>query len=117
MLMCLGYLFFSLLLGNPVQDQLLFIITIVLAKHWLFSNTHPHSIATSHLMLVCPYTAVLSLPMLMPPLLVLTKISKNAVDGLDRNISSAPLIAHVIGDQYNSYGAILHGIFPYIWRS
>ena len=92
MLMCLGYLFFSLLLGNPVQDQLLFIITIVLASIGFSAIlTLIAAIATkatnAHILML-----VLSVPMLMPPLLVLTKISKNAVDGLDRSISSAPLI-------------------------
>jgi heme exporter protein B len=58
--------------------------------------------------------AILSFPVIIPVLIVLIKLTKNAVDGLDRSVSldeiSMLLIINVL------VGAVSLLLFPYLWR-
>ncbi|MDB5018955.1 MAG: transporter permease [Pedobacter sp.] len=58
--------------------------------------------------------AILSFPVIIPVLIVLIKLTKNAIDGLDRSVSldeiSILLIINVL------VGAVSLLLFPYLWR-
>jgi heme exporter protein B len=58
--------------------------------------------------------AILSFPVIIPVLIVLIKLTKNAIDGLDRSVSldeiSMLLIINVL------VGAVSLLLFPYLWR-
>jgi heme exporter protein B len=58
--------------------------------------------------------AILSFPVIIPVLIVLIKLTKNAIDGLDRSVSldeiSMLLIINVL------VAAVSLLLFPYLWR-
>lgn len=58
--------------------------------------------------------AILSFPVIIPVLILLVKLTKNAIDGLDRSVSldeiSLLLIINVL------VGAVSLLLFPYLWR-
>ena len=112
-----GLLLYSLLLGSPVQDWPLYAASIALGAV---------SLATS-LTLVSGIAAragqgsggtllaVLGLPVLVPVLLLLIRISKNALDGLTRDASQGPLLALLALNFI--VVAVSYLLFPYLWRS
>ncbi len=109
------YIFYAVVIGNPVQDTPMFLVTILLgAVGFSTSLTMLSSIAakasnSSTLM------AVLSFPVIIPMLLMLMKLSKNAIDGLDRSVSVDEIITLLaINLIVVSVSFIL---FPYLWRS
>ena len=111
----IGFVFYGLVLGNPVQDPFLFILSIVLGATGMAATlTLISSIATkaqSNQSLL----AVLGLPLLIPVLLMSIRISKNAVDGLEWSHSYNEL--SVIGSIDAIVCALAVILFPYIWRS
>jgi heme exporter protein B len=59
--------------------------------------------------------AVLSLPLMISILLMVTRATQNAIDGLDRSVSSDELINLVAINCIS--GSLSFILFPYIWRS
>lgn len=113
-LSAINYIFYSLFLGNPVQDKMMFFLCLILGSAgFSIVLTMVSSIASkagnnSTLM------AVLSFPLLIPFMISLIKLSKNAIDGLDY-IVDYPLI--LILAAINLIVLILSFIlFPYLWR-
>lgn len=111
----LAYFVYSLVLGNQVQDQLLFVVGILLgAVGFSTSLTVVSSIAAkasnnSTLM------AILGFPVIIPIILLVLKISKNAIDGLARNASYSEIITLLAINVIVATVSFL--LFPYIWRS
>ncbi len=109
------YSFYAVVLGNPVQDDAMFLLTIVLgALGFSTSLTMISSIAakaanSSTLM------AVLSFPVIIPMLLMLMKLSKNAIDGLDRSVSADELLTLLAINLI--VVSVSYILFPYLWRS
>ncbi len=106
---------FSVVMGNEVQNGGLFVVNLLLgAVGFSVTLTMVSGIAakasnSSTLM------AVLSFPIMIPLLLVVMKISKNAIDGLDPAVSYDDVIVLLA---INGIVATLSYIlFPYLWRS
>jgi heme exporter protein B len=59
--------------------------------------------------------AVLGFPIIIPMLLVIIKISKNSIDGLDREISYEPMLVLLAINLIAA--ALSYLLFPYLWRS
>ena len=59
--------------------------------------------------------AVLSFPIILPLLLMLLKISKNAMDGLDRSVSSSEIWTVLAIDAIVLTLSWL--LFPFLWKS
>lgn len=111
----LGFGFYAFVMGNPVQDVPLFLINLLLgaigfaASLTLVAGIAAKAENSATLM------AVLSFPVVLPLLLLLIRVSKNALDGLDRSLS------------YDEIGTLLAidaivlalscMLFPYLWRS
>lgn len=111
----IGYLAFGLILGNPVQDQLVFICAIFLANAgFAITLTLMSAIAskTNNNGMLMP---VLSFPVVIPVLLMVIKISKNAIDGLARSESLDEIITLLAVDAI--VGALAFILFPYLWRN
>ena len=115
LLALVGFSLYSLVLGNPVQDKVLFIINMLLgAAGFSFTLTMISGIASktnngSALM------AILSFPVLIPLLLLIIKVSKNAMDGLEASSSYDEIL--LIASINVMVGAISYILFPYLWRS
>jgi heme exporter protein B len=106
--------FYSLLIGNPVQDMTMFIIAVILGSTGLSSVLSMVSAIASKAGNSATLMAVLSFPVLLPLLIVTIRFSKNAVDGLSWGVSTQYVVvllalnAMVIGLAYL--------LFPYIWK-
>ena len=110
-----GLFLFILFLGNPVQDQFLFALVVVLASlGFATSLTLLSSIASkttsSHILM-----AVLSFPVVISILLLAIKVTKNCLDGLDRSVSWGELV--MLAAINCLVAAVSYLLFPYIWRS
>lgn len=111
----LGYGVFSLILGNPVQDQTMFVLNLILGAVGLSSCLTMVSGIASKAGNNATLMAILSFPLVIPILLMAISISKNAMDGIDRDLSlDKMLILLAINAIVCSTAYIL---FPYLWRS
>ncbi len=111
----LGYIIYSLVMDSEVQDHLLFAAVLVLGSLGFSGTlTMVAGIAAkagnnSALM------AILSFPIVLPMLLIVIKVSKNAIDGLDRSVSTNSLLVLVA---INAIVITLsYMLFPYLWRT
>ncbi len=115
LLSSIAYLFYSIVLGNPVQDKVLFFTTILMGSvGFSITFTMISSIASkadnsSTLM------SILGFPIIIPLLLILMKVSKNAIDGLALSVSVDSLI--ILGALNCMMLALAYLLFPYLWRS
>lgn len=111
----LGFLFYSLVLGNPVQDKGLFVVNISLGSIGFSTTLTMISGIASKANNSSSLMAILSIPIIIPMLLLLIKISKNAIDGLERSVSSDDLL--ILGAVNVMVAALSYILFPYLWRS
>ena len=111
----IGYLFYSLVMGNPVNDKPMFVLTVLLASTGFASALTMLSGIASKAPNSSTLIAVLSFPVLIPMLLVIIKCSRNALDGIDRSIYMDQ-IATLIGINAIII-AVSYLLFPYLWRS
>ncbi len=110
-----GYFLFSLFIQNPVLDKPLFIGT-------LFLTSFGFSAALSLISGIASKTnnsnilmAVLSFPVVIAILLMAIKITKNAIDGIERAASLNEIINLLAINCILT--ALAYLLFPYIWRS
>ena len=103
----LGLLMYSFVLGNPVENILLFIGFAAV----LTMNSGIASKAANSTSLM----AILSFPVILPLLLIILKISRNAMDGLDWIASYSQIIYLCAIDVIVITISII--LFPFIWRS
>jgi heme exporter protein B len=110
-----GYLLFSVFVKNPVQDGALFILTLLLASIGFSASLSLISgiaVKANNSNIIM---AVLSFPVLIGILLMVIKITKNVVDGIDRSASYDELLNLVAINCIMT--ALAYLLFPYIWRS
>jgi len=111
----IGLGLFAFVMGNVVQDLSMFVCIAIIGAASLASTlTFVAAIAaqTQHSMTLM---AVLSFPIVIPVLLVLIKVSKNAIDGLDRSISMQDLIVLTAVNVITITVSYL--LFPYLWKN
>ncbi|HEY0895441.1 MAG TPA: heme exporter protein CcmB [Sphingobacteriaceae bacterium] len=105
--------FYSLVFHNPVGDPLLYFLAVILGSV-SFASVFTMISGIASKANNGALMAVLSFPVIIPLLVVLIKLSKNAMDGLDRSVS------------YNEIGVLAAInfivitvsllLFPYLWR-
>jgi heme exporter protein B len=119
MLMCVlslvGYGFYSLMLDNPVQDHFLFLLTILLGAAGFSTTLTMVSGIASKAGNNSVLMAILSFPVIIPMLLMLMKVSKNAMDGLERAASSDEILTLAAINMIVI--TLSYILFPYLWRS
>ena len=111
----LGFGVYAFVLGNPVNDVPLYLLALLLgAVGFAASLTLVAGIASKA---ENPATlmAVLSFPIILPLLLMLLKIAKNALDGLDRSVSWSEVGTVLAIDAIVLTLSWL--LFPFLWRS
>jgi len=111
----LGYAVFSLILGNPVQDQGMFVLNLILGAIGFSACLTMVSGIASKAGNNGTLMAILSFPVIIPILLMAISISKNAIDGLDRSVSVEKLLTLLAINAI--VGAVSYILFPYLWRS
>jgi len=110
-----GFILYTLLLKNPIVDLGLFSLVLALgAMGFSSSLTLLSGIAAkannSHILM-----AVLSFPIVISVLLIVVKVTKNCIDGLDRSVSTNDLLTLLAINCLVTAASYL--LFPYIWRS
>jgi heme exporter protein B len=110
-----AYILFSVFISNPLQDRSLFIVTLLLTSVGFSSALSLISGIASKANNSNILMAVLSFPIVISILLMAIRITKNALDGLERGASYDELMNLI------AINCILTGLayilFPYIWRS
>ena len=110
-----GLFMYSLVLGNPIDDLFLFIINLFLGSIGFAGVLTMNSGIASKAANSTTLMAILSFPVILPLLLIIIRISKNALEGLDWSASYGPITyLCAIDIIVITISTIL---FPYIWRS
>lgn len=106
-------LVYSLFVGNIIQDSALFLLTLALGSFGFSSLLTMVSAIASKTGNNFTLMAILSFPIIMPLLMVLIKLSKNALDGLERWDVHYLLILLCINVIIIALSYLL---FRYLWR-
>ncbi len=111
----LSLFFYSLVLGNPVQDQGLFVLNLVggsigFSSVLTFIAGITYKVGGNSTLM-----AILGFPILLPLLLMLIKVARNAIDGLAWSDSQDEMV--VVGALNLVMLACSYILFPYLWRS
>lgn len=104
---------YSLFIGNQVQDMSLFLLTLALGSFGFSSLLTMVSAIASKTGNNFTLMAILSFPIIMPLLMVLIKLSKNALDGLENWDVQYLLILLCINVIIIALSYLL---FRYLWR-
>ncbi|WP_028298909.1 heme exporter protein CcmB [Olivibacter sitiensis] len=114
LLSCVAYFAYSTIFRNEVGDPLLYFVSIIMGSisfacvFTMVSGISVKANSSGTLM------AILSFPIIIPLLLLLIKLSKNAMDGLDRSVSYDELGVLVAINVIVVSVSLL--LFPYLWR-
>jgi len=111
----MGYFLFSVFINNPIQDQALFLTTLLLTSFGFSASLSLISAIASKTTNSNILMAVLSFPIIIALLLLAIKITKNALDGLARSFSQDELLNLLAINCIMV--ALAYLLFPYIWRS
>lgn len=111
----IGLLLYITLLGNPVQDLSFFVLNVALGSVGFATALTLISAIAAKAQNSGTLTAVLGLPVVLPMVMLLIKISKNAVDGLARSRSTDELL--MLGAVTLIIWAVSLLLFPFLWRA
>ncbi len=112
-LACMGL--FMLFFGNPIADLGLFVAIVLLASLGFSSSLTILSGIASKAGNSGILMSVLSFPVIISILLLVVKLTRNCVDGLDRSVSEQDLLSLIAINCLVT--ALSYILFPYIWRS
>ncbi|MEX1189091.1 MAG: heme exporter protein CcmB [Bacteroidia bacterium] len=110
-----GYLIYSLLIGDLVQDKPWFMLALLLGSTGFSSVLTLVAGIASKANNSGTLMAILSFPVLIPMLIVLIRFSKNAVDGLDHSVQMPYLFALISINII--VVALARLLYPFLWRS
>jgi len=110
-----GLALYMLVLGNPVQDFGLFVGNVALGALGFASTLTLVSGIAAKATNSNTLMVVLGFPLMIPMLLLLIKVSKNALDGLDYEASQSALLTLLALNLI--VGAVSYLLFPFLWRS
>jgi heme exporter protein B len=110
----IALVFYSLVFGYQPEDALLYIVAAVLGSLSFSTIFTMVSAIASKAGNGSMLMAILSFPIIIPVLIVLIRLAKNAIDGLDRSVSLDEIgILLVVNALVISFSLLL---FPYLWR-
>lgn len=107
--------FYMVVLGNPVDDLPFFLLAVFLGVTGLAVTLTLISAMASKAGGNATLMAVLGFPVAIPVLVMTIKISKNAIDGLARNVSTDEIVILMSVNVLLTTLSFL--LFPYLWRS
>lgn len=114
LLTCIALLFYSLVFGVVPQDLPMYFVAALMGSLSFSTIFTMVSAIASKAGNGGMLMAVLSFPLVIPVLIVLIKLSKNAIDGLDRSVSLNEIATLAIVNVMA--GAVSLLLFPYLWR-
>lgn len=110
----IAYLTYSVIFKNPVGDLLLYFFAVLLGSisfATVFTMVSGISSKTGNNSTIM---AILAFPVIIPLLIVLIKLSNNALQGLDRGISMGEIAVLLAINVITVTISLL--LFPYLWR-
>lgn len=110
----LTLLFYTILLGNPLQDIFMFLITLLAGCFGISSVLTMISAIASRAGHQSSMMAILGFPVLLPLLIILIHLSKNAIDGIEFSVNVKYLT--LILSLNLIVPALAFILFPYLWR-
>lgn len=110
----LTYFFYGLFLGNPVAYVPMFLFTLFIGCFGISSVLSMISAIASRAGHQSSLMAILGFPVLLPLLIIIIHLSKNAIDGIDFsvNIKYVTLLLSL----NIMVPALAYILFPYLWR-
>jgi len=106
--------FYTLVFKNPLGDPLFYMLSVLLGSISFASVFTMISGIASKASNGGGLMAILSFPVIIPLLVVLIKLSKNAMDGLDRSVSYDEIGVLLAINVIVVTTSLL--LFPYLWR-
>lgn len=106
--------FYTVVFDNPVADMPLYLLSALLGCLSFASTLTMVSGIASRAGNNFSLMAILSFPVVIPLLILLIKLSKNAMDGLDRSVSGDEILLLLAINVIVIVLALL--LFPYLWR-
>jgi heme exporter protein B len=107
-----GYILF---MGNPVQDFPFFLLNLILGALGFASTLTMISAIASKANNNAVLMAILGFPVILPMLLLLIKVSKNAMDGLARSSSTEEIFVLLCINVI--VVSVSYLLFGFLWRS
>jgi len=114
LLSAIAYIVYSIIFRNPLGDPALYLVTVALGAIGFASVFTMVAAISAKAGNNGTLMAILSFPIIIPLLLVLIKVSKNALDGLERSASYDELVVLVAINIITVAISLL--LFPYLWR-
>jgi heme exporter protein B len=111
----LCWLVFTLLIGDGVTDNLLFFVTLIIGSMSLATSLTLISGISSNTSNPATMMAILGFPVIIPVLLLLIKISKHAIMGLEQSLVYDELITLLAINLI--VVALSYILFPFIWKA
>jgi heme exporter protein B len=111
----LGFGVYAFMLGNPVADLPLYGLSLVLGSVGFAGSLTLIAGIAAKAENSATLMAVLSFPVVLPLLLMLLRLAKNALDGLDRSVSTDEILTLIALDAIVL--AVSWLLFPFLWRS
>ena len=114
LLSCINLFFYTLFIGNMVQDMSMFIVGLLLGSMGFASVMTMISAIASRAGSNTTLMAILSFPVLMPLLTTVIRFSKNAMDGLA--VSQSYNLIIILVSLNILVVSMSYLLFPYLWR-
>jgi heme exporter protein B len=111
----LAFGFYAFIMGNPVGDLWLYLLSIVLGSLGFAGTLTMVAAIASKAENPSMLMSVLSFPLIIPMLLMVMKMAKNALDGLDRSNSTDEALTLIALNAIVWVMSVI--LFPYLWRS
>jgi heme exporter protein B len=109
-----AFLCYALFIGNVVQDMLYFILVLIIGSTAISSLLTLVSAIASQGYKNISLMSVLSLPLIIPTLMLVIKASKKAVDGLDRSLMNNDFLLLIALNFL--IVALAYILYPFLWR-
>lgn len=110
-----GFLLFAVLLGNPVEDTTLFVVTLILTAYGFSASLTLLSAIAAKANNSSVVMAVMSFPLIIGLIVMAIRLTRNSIDGLEIAVSYDELLIMAAINMIVT--AVSYLLFPYIWRS
>ncbi len=114
LLSVIAFVFYSLVFQNELGDPFFYFLSVLLGSISFASVFTMISAIASRAGNGGALMAILSFPVVIPLLIVLIKLSKNAMDGLERSISYDEIVILLAINAIVITTSLL--LFPYLWK-
>jgi heme exporter protein B len=111
----IGFIFYSIVLGNPVEDVPLFLLVLFLASTGFSASLTMISGIASKAANSNTLMVILGFPIIIPLLLMVIRLSTNSIEGVEFDTSFNDLLTLIAINIIAATVAWL--LFPFLWKS